>query len=141
MKKLVLSLFVLIAAIVGNAQNNKHSNKVHKIVFQLASDDSLVHKGLMKQLNNVLTAAPDAKIEVVCHGPGIYMLIKDKTTVHDKIQEMKTRGIVFAACENTLKDRNISKDKVIAEAVIVPSALIEIITKQEQGWSYIKAGN
>ncbi len=141
MKKLVLSLLVLIAAIVGNAQNNKHSNKVHKIVFQLASDDSLVHKGLMKQLNNVLTAAPNAKIEVVCHGPGIYMLIKDKNTVQDKIQEMKTRGIVFAACENTLKDRNISKDKVIAEAVIVPSALIEIITKQEQGWSYIKAGN
>ena len=141
MKKLVLSLLVLIAAIVGNAQNNKHSNKVHKIVFQLASDDSLVHKGLMKQLNNVLTAAPNAKIEVVCHGPGIYMLIQEKTTVQDKIQEMKKRGIVFAACENTLKDRNISKDKVIAEAVIVPSALIEIITKQEQGWSYIKAGN
>ena len=141
MKKLVLSLFILIAAIIGNAQNNKHSNKVHKIVFQLASDDSLVHKGLMKQLNNVLTAAPDAKIEVVCHGPGIYMLIQEKTTVQDKIQEMKKRGIVFAACENTLKDRNISKDKVIAEAVIVPSALIEIITKQEQGWSYIKAGN
>ena len=140
MKKLVLSLFVLIAAIVGNAQNNKHSNKVHKIVFQLASEDSLVHKGLMKQLNNVLTASPDAKIEVVCHGPGINMLVTDKTTVHDKIQEMKTRGIVFAACENTLKDRNISKDKVITEAVFVPSALIEIITKQEQGWSYIKAG-
>ena len=140
MKKLLLSLLVLIGAIVGNAQNNKHSNKAHKIVFQLASDDSVVHKGLMKQLNNVLTAAPDAKIEVVCHGPGIYMLIKDKNTVHDKIQELKTRGIVFAACENTLKDRNISKDKVIAEAVFVPSALIEIITKQEQGWSYIKAG-
>lgn len=140
MKKLVLSLFVLIAAIVGNAQNNKHSNKVHKIVFQLASEDSLVHKGLMKQLNNVLTASPDAKIEVVCHGPGINMLVTDKTTVHDKIQEMKTRGIVFAACENTLKDRNISKDKVIAEAVFVPSALIEIVNKQELGWTYIKAG-
>ncbi len=140
MKKLVLSLFVLIAAIVGNAHNNKHSNKVHKIVFQLASEDSLVHKGLMKQLNNVLTASPDAKIEVVCHGPGINMLVTDKTTVHDKIQEMKTRGIVFAACENTLKDRNISKDKVIAEAVFVPSALIEIVNKQELGWTYIKAG-
>lgn len=140
MKKLVLSLFVLIAAMVSMAQNNKHSNKVHKIVFQLASEDSLVHKGLMKQLNNVLTATPDAKIEVVCHGPGIYMLIQEKTTVQDKIQEMKKRGIVFAACENTLKDRNISKDKVIAEAVFVPSALIEIVTKQELGWTYIKAG-
>ena len=112
----------------------------HRVVFQLTSEDTLVHKSLMKQLKNILTAAPDTKIEVVCHGPGINMLVIDKTFVHDKIQQMKTKGVLFMACENTLKERNISKDKIISEAFFVPSALVEIITKQEEGWSYIKSG-
>ena len=113
---------------------------MHKIIFQLASEDTLVHKGLMRQLNNVLTAAPNAKIEVVCHGPGIYLLVNDKTTMLQKIQELKNKGVTFAACENTLKERNISKDKIIPEAFFVPSAIVEIVIKQEEGWSYIKSG-
>lgn len=150
MKKVFLAfmLFVITVSVVAqktkqsalkNTSAAKTSNQ-HKVVIQLTSEDSLVHKSLMKQLNNILTAAPDTKIEVVCHGPGINMLVIDKTTVHDKIQQMKSKGVVFMACENTLKERNIPKEKIISEAGFVPSALVEIITKQEEGWSYIKAG-
>ena len=139
-RNIFFTLIVLSLPFFANAQSNKNADKVHKIVFHLSSDDTLVHKGLMRQLNNVLTAAPSATIEVVCHGPGINFLVTDKTIVHDKIQQMKTRGVAFAACENTLKEKNISKVKIIPEAIFVPSALIEIITKQEQGWSYIKSG-
>ena len=122
-------------------QSKKQSvDKIHRIVFQLSSDDTLVHKGLMRQLNNVLIAAPDSKIEVVCHGPGINMLMLENTLVLDKIQLFKTKGVTFKACENTLKEKNISKDKIISEAVFVPSALIHIVDRQEKGWSYIKSG-
>ncbi len=150
MKKIFLAfmLFAITVSVVAqktkqsalkNTSAAKTSNQ-HKVVIQLTSEDSLVHKSLMKQLNNILTAAPDTKIEVVCHGPGISMLVIDKTTVHDKIQQMKSKGVVFMACENTLRERNIPKEKIISEAGFVPSALVEIITKQEEGWSYIKAG-
>jgi len=139
-RTIFFTLIILSLPFLANAQSNKQSNKVHKIVFQLRSDDTLVHKGLMRQLNNVLTAAPDATLEVVCHGPGINFLVTDKTIVHDKIKQLKARGVTFAACENTLKEKNISKDKIIPEAGFVPSAIVEIITKQEEGWSYIKSG-
>lgn len=114
--------------------------KSHKIVFQLSSEDTLVHKALMRQLNNVLNAAPNAKMEVVCHGPGINLLVSGKTVVLDKIQLLRTKGVTFEACENTLREKNIPKDKIIAEAGFVPSALVQIVTRQEEGWSYIKAG-
>ncbi len=139
-KKLLFTLMIMSVSLAVFSQNNKVPGKVHKIVFQLASDDTLVHIGLMKQLNNVLTAAPDAKLEVVCHGPGINLLLTDKTIVRDKIRLLKAKGINFEACENTMRDKNISKDRVITEAGFVPSALIEIVLKQEEGWSYIKAG-
>lgn len=140
MKRILFSILVLIATFNGNAQSDKKTNSIHKIVFQLTSDDTLVHKGLIKQLNNVLTATPTTKIEVVCHGPGISFLVTDKTTVYTNIMQMKAKGVTFEACENTLKEKNISKDRIIPEARFVPSAIVEIITKQEEGWSYIKAG-
>lgn len=139
-KNLLITLIVSMLSFVSNAQKSEVANKQHKIVFQLMSEDTLVHKILMRQLNNVLIVAPDAKIEVVCHGPGINLLVTEKTTEREKIQQFKTKGIVFAACENTLREKNIPKDKIVGEAIFVPAALIEIVTRQEEGWSYIKAG-
>lgn len=150
MKKLIFA-FILFANIIPVvAQKTKQKtgkntsvtkvNTQHKVVIQISSEDTLVHKSLMKQLNNILTALPDTKIEVICHGPGIYMLVTEKTIVQEKIQQMKSMGVAFMACENTMRERNISKEKIISQAGFVPSAMVEIITKQEDGWSYIKSG-
>jgi intracellular sulfur oxidation DsrE/DsrF family protein len=137
MQKLLLAFMLF--AITGSVVAQKKSNQ-HRVVIQLSSEDTLVHKSLMKQLSNILTAAPDTKIEVVCHEPGINILTIYKTIIQDKIRQMKKMGVVFLACENTLKERNIAKENIIPEAGFVPSALVEIITKQEAGWSYIKSG-
>lgn len=139
-KSIFLLVFLAALSLTIFAQGKTPSDKVHRIVFHLATDDTTVHRGLMKQLNNILIAAPDSKIEVVAHGPGITMLMRDSTLVLEKIQLFKAKGVIFYVCENTLRDKGISKDRIIAEAGFVPSALIEIVTRQEEGWSYIKAG-
>ena len=113
---------------------------VHKIVFQLSIDDTLAHKALMKQLTNIITVSPDTKIEVVCHGPGLNMLTDAKTTVLPKIKELTEKGILFVACEFSLKERNVDKSAILKEAGFVKAGIIEIVTKQEEGWSYIKSG-
>jgi uncharacterized protein len=140
-KKILLVICSMALSLALFAQINKEPvDRIHKIVFHLSSDDTLVHKGLMKQLNNVLIAAPGSIIEVICHGPGLTMLLRENTLVLDKIQLFKTKGVAFQACENTLREKNISKEKIINEAGFVPSALIAIVIRQEEGWSYIKAG-
>ena len=150
MKKIILALltFVMVNTIViqkvagqgsVNGSASKENNQ-HKIIFQLTTDDSLAHKALMKQLNNITTVAPDTKIEVVCHGPGLNMLVLGKTTVQEKILQMKMKGVVFMACEFSMSERNVPKEKIIPEAGFVRAGIIEIVTKQEQGWSYIKSG-
>ena len=114
--------------------------KALKIVFQLTSSDTLVHKAMLKQVINALNAAPNAQIEVVCHNNGIEMLTISKTKQAKNIAELKAKGVVFAACENTLRERKIDKTEVVSEAIFVPSGIIEIVMKQEEGWSYLKAG-
>jgi thiosulfate dehydrogenase len=78
--------------------------------------------------------------EVVCHGPGINLLHSDKTKFSEKIKQFTAQGIIFVACENTLKEKQIAKEKILPEAAFVLMGIGEIVKKQEQGWSYIKAG-
>ena len=49
-------------------------------------------------------------------------------------------GVEFIACENTMKQKNMSKGSIISEATYVKMGIGEIVERQEQGWSYIKAG-
>jgi len=112
----------------------------YKIVFQLVTADTSAHKSFMKQLNNILAEAPDTKIQVVCHGPGIALIRNDVSIVQDKISKFMERGVDFTACENTMKGRKISKDKIMVKATYTPAGIIEIVDKQSKGWAYIKAG-
>ncbi len=144
MKKLLFALLFVMNLSTSFAQmGNDLAQKeaiMHKIVFQLSTDDTLAHKALMKQLNNITSVAPDTKIEVVCHGPGLNMLINSKTTVLPKIQELQKRDIQFVACEFSIKERNVDRATIIQEAGFVKAGIIEIVEKQEAGWSYIKSG-
>jgi len=139
-KNILLLLIVFLMPFCIHAQNTGQQVKSHKIIFQLSSDDTLVHKSLVRQLHNLLNAAPGSMIEVVCLGPGLNFLVTAKTVVQDKIRELKDRSVLFLACENTMRERNIPRDRIIPEAGFIPSGLIEIITKQEEGWVYIKGG-
>lgn len=112
----------------------------HKIVFQLTTSDTLAHKALMKQLTNIKSVAPETEIEVVCHGPGLDMLVSGKTTVLKGIQFAKEKGVEFSACEFSMKERKVDRESIIKESSFVPAGIIEIVIKQEQGWSYIKSG-
>jgi uncharacterized protein len=113
----------------------------HKIIWEIATPDTAQQRGLYKQLNNVLAAAPDAQIEVVFHGNAIYAMLQDTGYHKEQILALHKKGVVFAACNNSLKSRNIDAARVMKEAIIVPVAILEIVKKQELGWSYIKAGS
>ncbi len=149
MKNLIsILVFILFAVpVIAQETNPQQTNnptkdisKHHRIIFQLTTDDSLAHKSLMKQLANITSVAPDTEIEVVCHGPGLNMLVKSKSVVQDRIFLMKKKGIKFVACEFSMRERNVVKEEILPEAGYVKAGIIEIVTKQEQGWSYIKSG-
>lgn len=137
MKKLFLLLAFAFTAVLTNAQD---APRQHRIVMQLTSGDTLVHKNLMKQFKNMIEAAPTAKIEVVCHGPGMDMLMSDRSTVQAKVKEFAAKGVAFMACDNTIRERQLDPTKVLPEAGHVKAGIIHIVERQEDGWSYIKAG-
>ena len=137
MYKIFLSAVLLITTINVNAQTDQH-----KIVFDLSSADTATHSTVLRQFTNVLKAAPDTELELVCHGQAVNMFVKDKLYLEEKIKELKSKAKVsFKVCANSLRRYNIDKSLVSDLAEIVPVAMLELASKQKQGWSYIKAGN
>jgi intracellular sulfur oxidation DsrE/DsrF family protein len=110
-----------------------------KAVWELPTGDTSVQAGVYRQVNNVLNAAPDTKIELVFHGNAVYALLNDTGYYKQEILKLHQRGVLFAVCNNSLKKRSIDPKRVISQAFVVPSAFVEIIRKQQEGWSYIKA--
>ena len=140
-KKIILAILISLLTFQGWSQNTNGPVLQHRIVMQLSSNDTLVWKGLMNNLKHLKAGWGDSVlIEVVAHGPGLDFLTKGKTTQQEKINHFKQLGIMFIACENTMMERKIPKESIIAEAAFVKMGIGEIVRKQEQGWSYIKAG-
>ena len=136
MKKILFTLLVF-TSLSAVAQN-----KPHKLVFDLVSSDTADYAVVLRQFNNILKADPDAQLEVVCHGPAINMLVKDKTNVEERMKEVKNRANVsFKACANSMKRMKIEKSQLVSIADVVPVAMLELADRQMDGWSYIKAGH
>jgi len=115
--------------------------KQHKIVFDFTEADTASFSTMVRHAKNIMTLTGNANLEIVCHGPGLDLLLKEKTSVQKEIQELHGKfNVIFAACEATMKRRGIDKSQLLKQAITVPAAILEISSKEQEGWSYIKEG-
>lgn len=112
---------------------------VHKVVVQINTSDTLVWHGALKNISNLQTAlGANTQVEVVAHGSGIGLLLEGKTTQKSKIAELAASGVLFKACENTIRERKIDRSTILQQSGTVPSGVAEVVLKQEAGWAYLK---
>jgi intracellular sulfur oxidation DsrE/DsrF family protein len=112
----------------------------YKVVFDLTSRDTVDQKNLVRWLTEISNANPTAKMEVVMYSKGLEMVVKDKSYVTEDISRLTTnKNISFKVCAVAMKNNNISRDQLLAGVDIVPDGIYEIISRQKEGWGYIKA--
>jgi len=113
-----------------------------KAVYHVNTDVNTIPV-ILNNIRNHLNAAPKDKIVVVTHGPGINFLLQDAKDAQGRdfsgaIGDLASKGVEFRVCNNTLTARNISPDRVVMEAKIVPSGVAEVAKLQAQGYVYLK---
>ncbi len=142
MKNLFFCFTLLLLASSLNAQQDAPilDKKQHKVVIQLTSNDTSVHKAVVRQIANILEAAPNSKIEVVCHSNGISFLLTAQTKQAAKIADLSSKGVEFKACQNTMRERKLQPEELVPQSGFVPSGVMEVIKKQEKHWAYLRAG-
>lgn len=95
-------------------------------------------KGLKNVRNMLKAVGPDAAIEVVCHGPGINLLLKENNPSADEVRALAGRGVKFLACENTMVEKSIDRSSLLAEAGTIPSGAVEVVRQQQTGAGYFR---
>ena len=135
---------LLFAAVNGSAQSQKgQKSKKHRVVFEVSIGGEEAWQSVLNNVENVQKSFGQAnsEIEVVMHGKGLGMILKTNTSQEERLKTLSGKGIVFAACENTMKRMNVTREQLFPFAVTVDSGVAEVVRKQEAGWSYIKSGS
>ena len=109
-----------------------------RAVFHVNFGDAERQEHGLKNIENVLTEAADAQIEVVCHGEGIRLVEKKQTKQAEMIQTLMEKGVRFVACENTMRKKSLAKDDLVVGTLTVPSGAVEVIRKQSEGFAYFR---
>ena len=113
-----------------------------KVVFQI--NQAADAPAIMRFVTNYLIAEPAAKVAVVGYAGGVDFMLKGAMDAAGKpyaeqLQALAGKGVVFKACNNTLKARNLTADAVAPSVTVVPGAVNEIIRLQtREGYAYFR---
>ena len=134
MKKILLLASVLMASYIIKAQNADY-----RVVFDMTSRDSVNQQAVVRELGLIREGNPDARMEVVMYGQGIDLAIASRSSQQAAIQKLLAdKGISFKICAIAMKRNNIDKSQLIPGVEVVPDGIYEIISKQREGWGYVK---
>jgi intracellular sulfur oxidation DsrE/DsrF family protein len=127
-------------SVAGATEQQTHAPSAkHKVIFQVSDDDP---KKWALTFNNVENIQKDfgkenVDIEVVAYGPGIGMLKLD-SSVATRIRNAVESHVKVVACQNTMHAQHLEKQDMLSDVSYVPSGVIELIKKQEDGYAYLK---
>lgn len=138
MKKQVFILVSLLAisfCLVAQQQD-------YKVVFDMSTRDTVSQQALVREVELIRKYNPAAKIEVVIYGQGLNLVLKDKTRHAEAITNLLTdTNTEFKVCAFTMKRFEVDESKLVTGVKVVPDGIYEIITKQREGWGYIKVAH
>jgi intracellular sulfur oxidation DsrE/DsrF family protein len=138
MKKYILCIgAIMLMTSFVNAQRAEY-----KVVFDMSSKDSVNQLAIIREIGLITSASPDAKLEVVIYGQGMDLVVNDRSPQREAVQKIIAGNkATFKVCAMTMKRNNIDKSQLVPGVEVVPDGIYEIISKQQEGWGYIKVGH
>jgi intracellular sulfur oxidation DsrE/DsrF family protein len=147
---LLLALFAVLASTVSADEGKQ------KVVYHINYDNPQAQAGALRNVQNHINAVgkDNLDLRIVLHGNGLALLLYPDSLTNTKLKHanaddkmqatitgLKTQGVQFNVCANTLKGKNIdaSHDLYdVKEGDIVPSGVAQLAILQGQGFAYIK---
>jgi hypothetical protein len=124
-------IFILLISItiIGEARGQ---NPDYKVVFDLTSRDTADHSSVVRWIREI--------IEVVLYGGSLDMVVAQRSTVADALSKlMENKHVQIEVCAIAMRNHHIAREELLPGVGTVPDGIYEIISKQRQGWGYIKA--
>ncbi len=121
---------------------NADSDKVHKVVIQVSTDDPRTQKIALNNAVNLQKhyGIDNVEIEIVAYGPGLGLLT-EKSGQASRVKSLALSDISFSACGNTMKaveKKSGSMPNLLEGVDETPAGVARIMELQEQGYAYVR---
>jgi len=112
----------------------------NRALFQVTDNDPARWNMILNNMANLRegVAAEGVEIELVAYGPGLLMLKAD-SPVRQRIAAALKSGVKVNACQNTMEAMKLAPADMAPDIGYVPSGVVEVMKKQQQGWAYIRS--
>lgn len=139
----IMKHFLITAAIFFISATSLFSQaKPYNVVFDMTTGDTATHQRVIRWLNSIVESHPDAKIEVVFYGKALPMIETQLSSVSTDVKKLAAgKNVTFTVCEQAMKIHNVEKSMLLPGVKTVPDAIYELISKQADGYGYIKVTN
>jgi intracellular sulfur oxidation DsrE/DsrF family protein len=111
-----------------------------KVVFQVSDNDPGKWNLALNNAKNVQDAmggGDKVDVEIVVYGPGIGMLKADSKAA-SRVSAAVKGQVAIVACENTMHAQKLAKADMNPDISYVPAGVVELMTRQKEGWSYVR---
>jgi intracellular sulfur oxidation DsrE/DsrF family protein len=114
--------------------------KQYRTIFHL--DEEQPEK-VVFVLNNIINLLDDlgnqnVDVELLVNGPAVKAFKAEDNPILDKISKILQQSVVIALCNNALRSHGLDPASMLADAIVVPSGVGELVRKQAEGWAYIR---
>jgi intracellular sulfur oxidation DsrE/DsrF family protein len=130
----------LLAAVLPVAARAQAQPVKNRALFQVTDNDPARWNMILNNMINLKegVGSEGVEIELVAYGPGIHMLKADSPVKHriaDATEERRARQRLPEHDERM----KLTPADMQPEIGYVPSGVVEVMKKQQQGWAYIRS--
>jgi len=116
-----------------------HKPQSYKVVLQVSDADPAKWNLALNNANNIQQdlGKDNVRIEIVAYGPGLGMLKAD-SKVADRLALAMDNSIGLLACENTMRNTQVTKADMYGGISYVDAGVVHIMKRQREGWAYVR---
>ena len=118
----------------------------YKVIFHI--DENARWQMLLGNVENLLAASESGHmtVEVLANGEAVQKYASSilgngndsDQSLTAKMASLHREGVTFAACRNAMRANHLTEHDLHPFVVTVPAGVMELVTRQAQGYAYIK---
>lgn len=146
---LMLGALALVGVTLGQSAQAAGDGFSHHLAIHVDENDAAKMNLALNNAANVVKyyegKGQRVQVEIITYGPGLNMLRADKSPVKDRLDSyvLEFPDVTFAACNNTMKAMTRKEGKapqlISSDSIsVVPSGVVQIMMRQDQGWHYLR---
>lgn len=111
------------------------------VVLQASGADAELAWSAWSSAKNLLAELPGTTVEVVVQGGAVTGLLSHHPTAA-RLAEARTDlpTVTILACANALRAHHVDPAQLGAGIRVVPAGIAHLVSRQREGWAYVRVG-